>query len=187
MSEVFFTSDLHFGHKNIIDFCRRPFHSVENMNKLLAQNWNERVASNDTVFVLGDFAMGQIKDTLPIAQDLNGHKILIPGNHDRCHPMHPKADEWTAKYEAVGFDVQEPQILLGVNGIGHVLLCHFPFLGDSHDEDRYDECRPIDNGIVLLLHGHVHGKWQQNGRMFDVGVDARGYYPATINEILGAT
>lgn len=188
MSEVFFTSDLHIDHTNIINFCRRPFHSIENMRKLLVQNWNERVSSTDTVFVLGDFAMGQIAGSLPVAKDLNGHKILIPGNHDRCHPMHKKADAWAAKYEAVGFNVQDPQILLGVNGIGHVLLCHFPFIGDSGDhEDRYEEWRPVDNGIVTLLHGHVHGHSRQHGeRQFDVGVDANGYVPRTINEILNA-
>jgi calcineurin-like phosphoesterase family protein len=188
MSEVRFTSDLHFGHHNILAFTRRPWPDVESMNRCLVQNWNEVVSSTDTTFVLGDFAMGTIAETLPIAKDLNGHKILIPGNHDRCHPMHKKADQWAAKYEAVGFSVQDPQMLLAVNGIGHILLCHFPHIGDSHDQDRFDEWRPVDNGIVTLLHGHVHGKRTRTGeRTFDVGVDANGYKPVTINEILNGT
>jgi calcineurin-like phosphoesterase family protein len=81
---IFFTSDLHFGHANIIQYCNRPFNSVEHMNGVLMSNWNSVVTEDDKVIVLGDFAMGKISETLPVAERLNGMKFLVPGNHDRC-------------------------------------------------------------------------------------------------------
>lgn len=193
MSKIFFTSDLHFGHDMIRKYTGRPFHSLENMNKLLVQNWNEVVSSEDTIYVLGDFAMGKIAETLPIAKDLNGHKLLCPGNHDRCWNGHTrpkdirKLPEWRTKYEEVGFTLLPEQTRLPVNtenGGFEILLCHFPYIGDSHNEDRYKEWRPIDDGTTLL-HGHVHSHNKNHGeRMIDVGVDANGFYPRTLQELL---
>jgi calcineurin-like phosphoesterase family protein len=56
------------------------------------------------------------------------------------------------------------------------LLCHFPYEGDSQDRDRHLEHRPLDRG-GWLLHGHVHDRWRQRGRMINVGVDVHGYRP----------
>jgi calcineurin-like phosphoesterase family protein len=51
MSKIFFTADQHFGHKNIIKYCNRPFSSVEEMNKVMIDRWNEIVGKEDTVYV----------------------------------------------------------------------------------------------------------------------------------------
>ena len=51
---TYFTSDLHFGHSNIIKLCNRPFADVESMDAALIENWNKKVKKNDTVYVLGD-------------------------------------------------------------------------------------------------------------------------------------
>lgn len=80
--EVFVTADTHFNHKNIIDYCNRPFDSVENMNRILIDNWNSVVKNDDLVLHLGDFGFGSKEELTEICKKLNGRKILIYGNHD---------------------------------------------------------------------------------------------------------
>ena len=78
---VYFTSDTHFGHSNIMRFCQRPFSDVTDMNNCLIENWNNKVGKDDIIFHLGDFAMGGSNLWNGILERLNGHKILILGNH----------------------------------------------------------------------------------------------------------
>ncbi|MBI4064548.1 MAG: metallophosphoesterase [Elusimicrobia bacterium] len=85
MAKIFFTSDTHFNHTNIIKYCGRPFESVEEMNREMIGQWNAAVGQDDTVFHLGDFALGEASEWPKIFQQLNGaKKILIRGNHDRA-------------------------------------------------------------------------------------------------------
>src|SRR3954469_18473977 len=155
----YWTSDLHLGHANIIRYCRRPFADVEQMNEALIERWNETVSEADEVWVLGDFALGTIGDTLPMAGRLRGRKLLIAGNHDRCWAAgrHP-TQKWVDRYRAAGFD----EILQGAVDVqlggAPAIACHLPYRGDSHDHDRFIAERPIDDGR-LLLHGHVHDTW----------------------------
>jgi calcineurin-like phosphoesterase family protein len=174
---TWFTADLHLGHRNIIDYCSRPFRDVDSMSDALIENWNDAVAPDDTVWVIGDFALGRIADTLPVVSTLHGRKILVAGNHDRCWAGHGRrADGWTERYREAGFDeVIQGSTRVDVGGTT-VVLCHFPYRGDSQLRDRYIEHRPIDQGD-WLLHGHVHDRWAQNGRMINVGVDATSYCP----------
>ncbi|MGB8861936.1 MAG: barstar family protein [Ilumatobacteraceae bacterium] len=169
---TWFTSDLHFGHANIIEYSGRPFTDAEQMNQALIERWNAAVQPSDTVWVLGDVAMGRIADTLPLVGRLDGHKLLVTGNHDRCwHGLGSKADEWVEKYLAAGFEeIHQGTITLTV-GDHDVLAGHFPYRGDSQDFDRHPEARPVDDG-GWLLHGHVHEQWRQRERMINVGCDA---------------
>lgn len=187
---ILFSSDLHFGHVKILEYTKRPFDSVPEMNEALIRNWNSVVEPDDMVYVLGDFAMGKIDDTLPLALRLNGTKFLLAGNHDRCWSYNrKKVDEWRIRYEEVGFELLPEQVRLPVNGFGEVLLCHFPYEGDSGDEDRYLAARPHDDGTVLL-HGHTHVSEpltvsSKGTPMINVGVDAWSCKPVTIDELLG--
>ena len=79
---LFFTSDSHFNHENIIRFCKRPFKDTKEMDEALINNWNNVVGQDDTVFHLGDFAFGGSELWNGVLNQLNGHKILIVGNHD---------------------------------------------------------------------------------------------------------
>lgn len=78
---TFFTSDTHFGHANIINLCKRPFRDVNHMNDMLVENWNSVVTDDDTVFHLGDFALGGSDVWNKVLSRLNGKMYLILGNH----------------------------------------------------------------------------------------------------------
>lgn len=191
------TSDMHFGHGAIIRMCRRPFHDVENQTRLLVKNWNEVVAPEDEVYILGDAIMGARasgpleRGTLDIARLLNGRKMLVPGNHDRVWAGDPGRERWLERYERVGFEIMPEQVTLETR-IGPVLLCHFPYDGEEHAalepeygeiEPRHLEWRPVDEGLPLL-HGHVHNLWRTKGRMVNVGVDVHRYYPVELDTCL---
>ena len=174
---TWFTSDLHLGHANIIRYCDRPFSDVDEMDVALVERWNETVAPDDTVWVLGDVALGRISESLALVAQLNGTKLLLAGNHDRCWSGHARrAEGWTERYLGAGFAAVEQGSLKLTVGNYSVLACHFPYRGDSHDEDRYINERPIDMG-EWLVHGHVHERWRQRGRMINVGSDAWNFRP----------
>jgi calcineurin-like phosphoesterase family protein len=176
------TADLHLAHVNIIAYCDRPYASVSEMDNDLVQRWNEIVAPDDEVWVLGDVALGRLDDSLTYVTYLNGVKHLVPGNHDRMFKCH--GVKWlhgAERYIAAGFaDVLDDVIELDIGGNRAVTACHFPFAGEARDgwEDRFVDHRPVDCR-QRLVHGHTHGKWRRNGRMIDVGVDAWGGYPVS--------
>lgn len=81
-TKTWFTADLHLGHDNIIEHCDRPFRNLDEMHEAIIARWNERVAPDDTVWLLGDVALGDREQTLPLVRRLHGHKRLVAGNHD---------------------------------------------------------------------------------------------------------
>ena len=82
--KIFFTSDLHFGHENVIRFDNRPFDTVEEMDEEMIKRWNAKVGKGDIVYVLGDFIWkAATNEAVSIIRRLNGQIILIKGNHDR--------------------------------------------------------------------------------------------------------
>lgn len=81
-SRVFFTSDTHFNHTNIIRFCNRPFKDVAHMNETIIANWNSVVGPDDIIFHLGDFCLGGSAEWINVLNRLNGKIYLIAGNHD---------------------------------------------------------------------------------------------------------
>lgn len=183
---IYFSSDHHFDHANVIKYCGRPYAGVDEMNRDLIVRWNQQVGDEDTVIYLGDFSLGErpIVEILPV---LNGKKLLIAGNHDRVHPAWhrnkaQKAANKKAIYAANGFD----EVLLNdICYIGEtaVNLCHFPYTGDHTSAgERYPQYRPKDDG-KWLLHGHVHQLWKKRGKMINVGVDVWDFFPVSIERI----
>lgn len=189
MSRIFFTSDLHFYHSNVIGYCNRPYESVEEMNEALITNWNSVVGPDDTVYCLGDLSLA-IRPIELFSHRLNGKKFLVPGNHDWCHPAHPKSKTpakllaMQEKYQHHGWYVLPIHHFIHLDGTTTVKLCHLPYKGDSTDE-RYHKYRLDDEG-EWLLHGHSHSSKDtyQKGRMIDVGVDAHNYTPVSLDKIL---
>jgi calcineurin-like phosphoesterase family protein len=184
---IYFTSDLHFWHANIIKFCNRPFSSVEDMNEAMVRNWNAVVQPEDTVYCLGDVAMA-FRSIELYSQRLNGTKYLVPGNHDFCHSYHKKGrnlknrQEWVAKYEALGWKVLPEQTTLEIPGVATVNLCHHPYIMIGPGDDKYENWRPKDDGRWLIC-GHVHEKWKVVGRMINIGVDQWNFKPVSIEEV----
>jgi calcineurin-like phosphoesterase family protein len=177
---LYFTSDHHFGHRNIIDYCERPFESVEEMTEIMIDRWNEVVHTKDTVYYGGDLSMGARKGTNigEILSRLNGYKILMPGNHDECFRMRKKWRGWESAYLFAGFHeiIDEYWIDLEIQG-QNFRFSHFPYGAEDHtSEARFVECRPPDEGDWLIC-GHIHEKWKVKDKQINIGVDVWDFYP----------
>lgn len=110
---IWFTADFHFGHRNIISLCNRPFGSVEEMNEILIENFNSLVKKNDTVYILGDISM-KADVALDYLPKLNGNKIILIGNHDFRHMR-------TLRKHFSCHDIH----VIKPNG-RPIVLCHYP-------------------------------------------------------------
>ena len=191
---TFFTSDQHFGHHNIIDYCDRPFGDVGEMDEVIIAGWNETVGVEDEVWVLGDFAMGDRARGLGYLQRLNGTKYLVAGNHDKCSPTEKNGHLHIQEYLEAGFTavVSQAQVSLpALRPTGQnlkIMLSHYPYAGDSHTEhDRYAKFRLRDLGQPLVC-GHVHTDWKtslspQGTAQVNVGVDQWGFRPVSAEDI----
>jgi len=174
MSDIFFTSDTHFGHANIITYSNRPFSSVEDMNEKLIENWNKRVSIDSVVYHLGDFAMGP-RQNIYLRQKLNGKITLIKGNHDRS----------TAAMLQAGFDKVYKNLTIEVDGY-KLYLAHIPAHIPDPSSRKYEssliQAPPVYYDYYLC--GHVHTQWKRIGKTINVGVDVSDFVPLTLSELL---
>lgn len=157
---IYFTSDTHFGHRNIIKYSKRPFNSVEEMDEALITNWNERVQPTDEIYHLGDFAF-KGSNSQEVMDRLNGKKHLVRGNHDPKHRENQlRGWEWIKDY-----------YLLRYNG-EKIILFHYGL--------RVWDCSHYGS---IALYGHSHGGLPGNDQSLDVGTDCWNYRPVTLAEI----
>lgn len=190
MSKIWFTSDLHLGHENIIKYCNRPFVRIGRMETAFVDNFNDVVKPGDTTYFLGDIVMGNKQINLKVIKKLNGYKILIAGNHDNVFDgLSAKAQKNMAMYREY-FDEIHDTLHIDGGDIwpGKIVLNHFPnknaFINDSSDERRFLNHRLEDDGKSLYFHGHVHCQARVTGdRSIHVGVDAWNYKPVSLDEI----
>ena len=169
---IWVTSDLHFNHTNILKYEpeSRPFNSVEAMNEELITRWNLVVKPTDTVYVLGDFAMGRIEDARACIKRLHGKIILIRGNHDTKARLE--------MYKELGIEVHDI-FYLPYKGRWFI-MCHFPIASEE-----FIKMVIQDNSEVVNLYGHVHHnaeKGYMNG-MYHVGVDTNNLMPVSLQQI----
>lgn len=162
---VWFTSDLHFGHANILTYSERPFDDVRDMEESLILNWNACVQPGDRVYMLGDFALCDVERATKIAKRLNGQKFLIFGNHDkrlRKDKEFLSLWVWARDLESIEVDGQK------------LVLCHYPMV-TWHGSHRG----------AWMLHGHCHGSLRDDPHALrvDVGVDAWQYMPVSFEEV----
>lgn len=148
---IYFTSDQHFLHKNIIKYCDRPFEfSQDGLIKCaetIYKNYNNLIKDNDIVFFLGDVALTKSHSKEVIKQmlrTLKGHKILIRGNHDT------EKDEY---YKECGFEHIFNYLVLGKIFISHYEL---KYRGTQEEKEQYKILKECN--CELLIHGHIHNK-----------------------------
>lgn len=162
-NRVWFTSDLHFGHANIIRYSRRPFADVEAMDAAIIRNWNACVQPGDAVFHLGDWAMtGDRQRLASWFNQLNGDKYALLGNHD----VGLRSDVGLQRecFKAV-WDVQQIKVrdVEAHGGWRRVFLHHYAqrVWNKSHHG-------------AFHLYGHSHGTLSEESHYFgmDVGIDA---------------
>lgn len=174
---IFFTSDTHFNHKNIIKYCKRPFISVEEHDETLINNWNKVIDKNDIVFHLGDFAFASKTYVNNVLDKLNGKIYLCIGNHDWRRIVKEHKDRF--------IEISQ-QFNIKING-QHIILNHYPFLcySGTYNKDNYS----------WQLFGHVHTSPYNNDGLdykrlellfptqYDVGVDNNEFKPISFDEV----
>lgn len=180
MSTRFFTSDPHIGHEFMAR--KRGFASAAEHDAEIVRKWNAEVSPRDTVFVLGDAAMGSRGESLTRFGEMHGTKILISGNHDNPWPGHKNFWTHLPLYHRY-FRVIQPFARISVDG-HNVLLSHFPYETDHTDEPRYTQFRLRDYG-GWLLHGHTHSPIRvTSAREIHVGMDAWDLMPVAERRII---
>lgn len=167
---IFYTADSHFGHRNILRFCDRPYETIEEMDRDLIARWNGKVTGNDTVYVLGDMFF-RSENPAEILSRLKGKKHLIVGNHD---------SSWMSKVDLEKHFLSVSLMMDLSGGKTGVTLCHYPLLTWKHAKRTY------------MIHGHIHKDttfeiWPMiasNSHILNAGVDINNFEPVTFEELL---
>jgi calcineurin-like phosphoesterase family protein len=170
--KIWFTSDTHFGHNNVIGYCNRPFTSVVEMNNSIIENWNRVVCDDDIVFHLGDVQLGGgnklMDEIFPL---LKGHIILILGNHDGKNLKRRHIDLIDDCFE---------QLTVNIDGI-NCILSHYPLCISGKNPTH-----------EFNLHGHLHSVNDKTNDVcnvllqknhYDVGVDNNNFTPIRFKDI----
>lgn len=169
MANIFFASDHHFNHANILTFKRddgtplREFVDVDHMNEHIVNCHNSVVRPGDKVYFLGDVTMDRKSRGLEILQRMNGEKILIKGNHDQCKPE---------AYLRYFKDIR------GSHQFEGLIMTHIPIHPESLA--RWG----------LNVHGHLHANVVRmplsqipDKRYFSVCMERINYTPISLEEI----
>lgn len=150
----FFTADEHYGHRNIIEYCNRPFESVEDMDKWLIENHNSIVKPDDVVVHAGDFTLKGMAEAMLYRDRLNGNHIFLRGSHDR----------WTNDFT--------PHIWEKAIEGHYIVVCHYAM-----------RVWPRSHYNSIQLYGHSHGRLQPIGKQWDIGVDNNNFYPVSMKKL----
>lgn len=159
--KTWFTADLHLSHKRIIEFSKRPFTDMDEMDRILIENWNAKISHSDTVWFLGDFSFADTEKGQRQLDRLNGIKHLIIGNHDKTAV---RLNGWASQSNLKEIKVE------GQN----IVLCHYAMR--VWNKSHYG---------VWSLYGHSHGSLPDDptALSIDVGVDCHNYMPLNMDDI----
>lgn len=154
------SADLHLGHPKIIDYCKRPYKSVEEMDHDLLQRALEVVGPKTHYWFAGDFALHKSAGER-FFNALPGIKHFVRGNHDQ--------NNWVEK---LGWDsIHDIAEFRDYNTL--FVMCHYPMI--TWNKARYGS---------INLFGHIHNAHEGSQRAVNVGVDCWDYAPATPKQIL---
>lgn len=189
--KLYFTSDLHLGHANIIQICNRPFSNIEEMDSTLLENWNLIIEEDDTVFVLGDFSwrLGNSQIHYYINR-LKGNKVFIKGNHDKNEKAFPVLYDGFINIKVRDSDDKKFQ------GYQHITLCHYPMLswyqshrgawqlfGHWHTLPDNQPLRRVEDHESDYIKEEYIFMDRIRQYQYDVGVDQNNYAPVSYNTI----
>lgn len=168
----YYIADLHFGDAAVIDYSHRPFRSVEEMDEVMIENWNERITDEDDVYIIGDLIY-RSDEPLKYLNRLNGRLHLIQGNHDK---MIVESEACRARFvEIVNYAVVE-------DGKHRIVLFHYPIL----------EWEGFYYG-TWHIHGHIHNHpnrtrecLRSQPKTLNAGVDITNFQPVTFDELVEA-
>lgn len=171
MSEIWITSDTHFGHDKDFIWGARGFENIEQHNQEIIKRWNEIVKKDDIVYHLGDVMLGDLEAGMECLKQLNGQIKIVLGNHDTKTRI--KAYQELDNVEVLGYAT-----MLKYKKY-HFYLSHYPTLTGNMDEDKPLKAR------VLNLYGHIHQttKFLDGQLNYHVGIDTHGY-PIKLDNII---
>lgn len=169
---IWFTSDLHIGHRNIITYCNRPFRDVQEMDEMLIKNWNAVVQPGDQVYVVGDMCLARPEYGVSRIGRMNGEKFLVEGNHDKgCLKSKEFRDLFAWVRPLYELKVQDQD---ASHGTQRIVLCHYAMRvwNKSHHG-------------AWQLYGHSHGTLPDDPKSLsmDVGVDPNNYTPISYSQV----
>lgn len=171
-SMIHFTSDQHYFHRKICEYSKRPFANVEEMNEALIRNHNAKVAPEDTVWSLGDFAFCELPQLKVLLSRLNGTKHHVLGNHDRVI-------EDNRQELLEGGHLASIQNYAELRIPKHPLICLFHYGARVWRNSHHSS---------IFLYGHSHGSLPPWGKSMDVGVDSKEispeYRPYSLSEVM---
>ena len=167
----YFTSDLHFGHDKDFIYKPRGFNSVEEHDQTIIKNWNEKIESTDSIYILGDLILGDNAQGLEKLKQLNGIFHIICGNHDTNTRLE--------LYKTLPQVVEICEAKTIKIGKQYYFLCHYPAYTANYDD------KPYHNHLINLF-GHTHQEtkfFNENPFMYNVALDAHNNEPISIDEI----
>lgn len=174
---IYYTSDLHFSHNNIIQYCRRPFVDGDEMNSEMIRRWNETVSDDDTIYYLGDFSLGKASEIESLVASLKGHKHLVYGNHDQAT---------LGKHRKAAWESVQSELYIEDDGMV-VWLNHYPYGKDIFDK-RGLYRPPASRNWDIALNGHCHNEWKINKyNSVNCGGDNWDFYPQTLRQLIEKT
>ena len=156
---IWYVSDLHIGHKKVIEYCDRPYNSVGEMDEAIIKQWNSQVNPGDIVYFLGDFGINKNKILESnIVNKLNGKKHAIIGNHDygfiRLHEG-KNTESIINKYLKAGWESVQVKLERNLENGMTFIMSHLP--PSNEFDGRYSKYKIKNDLNVFHINGHLHG------------------------------